>query len=312
MFSKKKVKDDPDVINKFLQISKKVNVSIIVLFIILALLCIVPLLFVIMISLTSEAEINANGFKLIPDSLTLEAYKYVLTDGGNLIRAFFNSVTITVLGTALGLFLTTSFAYVLSRKEYKFNKFLTYVMLITMLFNGGMVSKYMLITRVLGWKNTLLALIVPAAVSAFNIVILRTFIKTTVPGEIIESARIDGASEFRTFINIVVPICVPGIATIGLFLCLGYWNQWMPSLLYTDKESLYTLQYLLMQIQNNIDYIANNADTLGAGFLESIQNMPTESARMAIVVISTLPIACAYPFFQKYFISGLTIGAVKG
>ncbi|MEG1149486.1 MAG: carbohydrate ABC transporter permease, partial [Niameybacter sp.] len=231
---------------------------------------------------------------------------------GMLMKAFANSIIITISGTVIGLVLTTTYAYVLTRKEYKLQKFLSYVMLVTMLFNGGMVARYMLITRMLGWKNTLWALIIPGAVSAFNIIVLRTFIKTTVPDEIIESARIDGASEMKTFFKIVLPISVPGIATIGLFLTLAYWNQWMPSMLYTEKESLYTLQYLLMQIERNMEFISQNADKMGAGFLDSIANLPTETAKMAIVVLSTLPIACAYPFFQKYFISGLTVGAVKG
>ncbi|MFV0502394.1 MAG: carbohydrate ABC transporter permease [Lachnospirales bacterium] len=310
MFKRKVKEEDP--VNKFLQINKKTNIGIIVLFSIITLLCVVPIIFVLIISFSSEASINANGFKFIPDEWTLYAYKYIFKEGGSLIMAFANSITITVVGTLFGLIMTTSFAYVLSRKEYKLQKFLTYTMLVTMLFNGGMVSRYMLITRVLDWKNTLLALIIPSAVTAFNIVILRTFIKTSVPNEVIESARIDGASELKTFLAIVLPITVPGIATIGLFLALNFWNQWMPSMLYTDKESLYTLQYLLMQIERNVQYISQNADTLGAGFLDSVANMPTESSKMAIVVISTLPIACAYPFFQKYFISGLTIGAVKG
>lgn len=311
-FRKKKMEDFPDAENQFLQVTKKTNLLIMALFIVLALLCIIPLGFVVIISFTSEAAINANGFRFIPETWSMEAYKYVLADGGLLAKAFVNSIIVTVVGTVVGLCFTATFAYVLARKEYRLQKFLTYVMLITMLFNGGMVARYMLITRVLDWKNTLLALIIPGAVSAFNIIVLRTFIKTTVPDEIIESARIDGANEFKTFFQIVLPITVPGIATIGLFLTLAYWNQWMPSMLYTDKESLYTLQYLLMQIERNMQFLSQNADMMGAGFLDSMANLPTESAKMAIVVISTLPIACAYPFFQKYFVSGLTVGAVKG
>lgn len=307
----KRHKEIPDKENRFLGVSARTNFFILLIFTALALLCLVPLIFVAIISLSSEQSINENGFRFIPAEWTTEAYRYVAANGG-LFEAFVNSIVVTLTGTVLGLVLTTTFAYVLTRKEYRFGRFLTYVMLITMMFNGGMVARYMLVTRVLGWKNSLLALIVPGAVSAFNIIVLRTFIKTSVPDEIIESARIDGANEFLTFFKIVLPISVPGIATVGLFLTLQYWNQWMPSMLYTDKRSLYTLQYFLMQIERNMQYLSQNADALGVSLLQNAANLPTESAKMAIVIISTLPIACAYPFFQRYFVSGLTIGAVKG
>ena len=180
-----------------------------------------------------------------------------------------------------------------------------------MLFSGGMVASYLVVTRFLGLKNTIWALILPMCVSSFHIIILRTFFKTSVPDAIIESAKIDGASEWRLFLRIVLPISLPGIATIGLFLTLGYWNDWFNAMLYIDEPNLIPLQYLLIRLENSMEFLANNATSLGANAIEATKSMPKDTAKMAIVVISTLPIIFAYPFFQRYFVNGLTIGAVK-
>ena len=186
------------------------------------------------------------------------------------------------------------------------------VVFIPMVFNGGLVSTYFVVGTMLGLKNTVWALIFPLAVSSFNVIICRTFFKTTVPESLIESAKMDGASQLTIFSRIVLPISLPVLATIGLFLCFAYWNDWYQSLLYIDDHKLLSLQALLNQILTNIQMLAKNAATMGASAAEMLANMPQEAARMAIVVIIVLPIACAYPFFQKYFISGLTVGAVKG
>ena len=174
-----------------------------------------------------------------------------------------------------------------------------------------MVASYLVVTRFLGLKNTIWALILPMCVSSFHIIILRTFFKTSVPDAIIESAKIDGASEWRLFLRIVLPISLPGIATIGLFLTLGYWNDWFNAMLYIDEPNLIPLQYLLIRLENSMEFLANNATSLGANAIEATKSMPKDTAKMAIVVISTLPIIFAYPFFQRYFVNGLTIGAVK-
>ena len=182
-----------------------------------------------------------------------------------------------------------------------------FLVFFTMLFGGGMVPSYIVMTQVLGLKNSILALILPLAFSAYNIIVMRTFFQKSVPESIIESARIDGASEFRIFLKIVLPLSIPGIATIALFSTLAYWNDWFNAMLYIDYPNLVPLQYMLIKIENNMEFIRQNAmlsnDVLGT--------LPQESVRMAMVVISTLPIACTYPFFQKYFIGGLTIGGVK-
>ena len=205
----------------------------------------------------------------------------------------------------------TTYAYALSRKNFAYRKFFTKLIFIPMLFSGGMVSSYLVVTRFLGLKNNILALILPICVSSFHIIILRTFFKTTVPDAIIESAKIDGASEFLLFLRIVLPISLPAIATIALFLTLGFWNDWFNAMLYIDKNSLIPLQYLLIKLETSIEFLVNNSQSIGLNATEAVSKMPKETVKMAIVVITTLPIIFAYPFFQKYFVSGLTVGAVK-
>ena len=229
-----------------------------------------------------------------------------------MFRALGVSIFVTIVGTALGVLLTTLMGYVLSRPDYKLNGFLTMVVFIPMVFNGGLVSTYYVISQLLELKNSVWALILPLSVSSFNVVICRTFFKTTVPESLIESAKMDGASQFTIFSRIVLPISQPVLATIGLFLCFAYWNDWYQSMLYIEDSKLYSLQALLNAILTNIQMLAKNASTMGLGAAEMLAKMPQEAARMAIVVMIVAPIACAYPFFQKYFISGLTLGAVKG
>ena len=282
------------------------------LFLLMALVCIIPVLLVIAISLSAEASITEYGYHLIPKIVSFEGYEYLAKQSTLIIRALGVSLFVTIVGTVLGILLTTLMGYVLSRPGYKLNGFLTMVVFIPMVFNGGLVSTYFITSQLLGLKDTVWALILPLAVSSFNVVICRTFFKTTVPEELIESAKMDGARQFTIFFKIVLPISLPVLATIGLFLCFAYWNDWYQSMLYIDNQRLYSLQALLNAIMTNINMLAQNAATMGASMADLVANMPKEAARMAIVVIIVLPIACAYPFFQKYFISGLTVGAVKG
>ena len=300
-----------DYSNKFNSISKKTNMILNVLFGILAALCIVPFLFVLIISLTSESSLQANGYRFWPEEWSLEAYKYIFESGSNIIRAYGVTIVVTITGTILGLIIMTTYAYALSRNNFAYRKFFTKLIFIPMLFSGGMVSSYLVVTRFLGLKNNILALILPICVSSFHIIILRTFFKTTVPDAIIESAKIDGASEFLLFLRIVLPISLPAIATIALFLTLGFWNDWFNAMLYIDKNSLIPLQYLLIKLETSIEFLVNNSQSIGLNATEAVSKMPKETVKMAIVVITTLPIIFAYPFFQKYFVSGLTVGAVK-
>ena len=302
---------EEDRINKFNAISKPTNILLNGLFAILAALCIVPFLFVVIISLTSEESLQLNGYKFWPEEWSLEAYKYIFTSGSNILNAYGVTIVVTIVGTLLGLIIMTTYAYALSRKSFAYKKFFTKLIFIPMLFSGGIVASYLVVTRFLNLKNNILALILPICVSSFHIIILRTFFKTTVPDAIIESAKIDGASELVLFLKIVLPISLPAITTIALFFTLGFWNDWFNAMLYIDKNSLIPLQYLLIKIETSIEFLTNNSASLGTTAVEQAAKIPRDTVRMAIVVISTLPIILAYPFFQKYFVSGLTVGAVK-
>ncbi len=292
--------------------SNTANVLLNVMFLLMALVCIIPVLLVIAISLSAEASITEYGYHLIPKIVSFEGYEYLAKQSTLIIRALGVSLFVTIVGTVLGILLTTLMGYVLSRPGYKLNGFLTMVVFIPMVFNGGLVSTYFITSQFLNLKDSVWALILPLAVSSFNVVICRTFFKTTVPEELIESAKMDGARQFTIFFKIVLPISLPVLATIGLFLCFAYWNDWYQSMLYIDDQRLYSLQALLNAIMTNVNMLAQNAAAMGASMADTVANMPKEAARMAIVVVIVLPIACAYPFFQKYFISGLTVGAVKG
>jgi len=306
----KKNKEAADV-QSFNRISARANILLNIMFLILALICVIPAVLVVSISFSAEQSITDYGYRLIPKIISLDGYGYLLKQGALIIRALGVSLFVTIVGTALGTLLTTLMGYVLSRPDYKLNGFLTMLVFIPMVFNGGLVSTYFIVSQFLHLKNTLWALILPLSVSSFNVVICRTFFKTTIPEELIESAKMDGATQFKIFFQIVLPISLPVIATIGLFLCFAYWNDWYQSMLYIDNQRLYSLQALLNAIMTNINMLAQNAATMGASMADMVANMPKEAARMAIVVIIVLPIACAYPFFQKYFVKGITLGGVK-
>ena len=222
------------------------------------------------------------------------------------MNALLISVAVTCIGTLLGLSVTTAMGYALSRPNFKLKQFYTWVIFIPMLFSGGLVASYVVNSNILGLRNTIWVLILPLMVSSYNIVICKTYFKTSIPDGIIESAKIDGATQMRTFLSIVVLF-----ATIALFLSFGYWNDWFLSSLYISDKRLISLQALLNNIMRSLEYMTNNP-TAGVSLQQYRAQMPGESVRMAIAIVIVIPIACAYPFFQKYFISGLTIGAVKG
>ncbi len=297
--------------NRFNKVSTKSQIAINILFGLLAAACIIPFVFVMIISFTSEDALRTNGYSFWPAEWSLEAYKHIFSSSNQILKAYGITIIVTISGTLLGLAIMTMYAYALSRKSFAYKKFFTKVIFIPMLFSGGMVASYLVMVNFLNLKNSLLALILPLCVSSFNIIILRTFFKTTIPESIVESAKIDGATEWQLFLKIVLPISLPGIATVGLFLTLAYWNDWFNAMLYIDDNSLIPLQYLLVRIETSMEFLVNNASTMGASAAEAASKMPTETAKMAIVVITTLPIIFAYPFFQKYFVNGLTVGAVK-
>ena len=293
------------------QIKSGTNIAFNIIFIILSLMCIVPVIFVFIISISSEASLAKFGYRFIPAELSDAAYIYLWKERLMILKALWISVIVTVSGTLLGLGLTTSMGYVLSRKSYKLQNFYTWVIFIPMIFNGGLAASYVVNDKLLNLSDTLFALILPLAVSSFNIIICKTFFKTTIPDSVIESAKIDGATQIGIFSKIVLPISKPVIATIGLFLSFGYWNDWFLSSLYIRNKNLISIQALLNSMVKNIQFLASNPDG-GVSIQQYLATMPRESVRMAIAIVIVVPIACAYPFFQRYFVTGLTIGAVKG
>ena len=300
-----------DGLGRFNRISPLTNVLFSGLFILLAALTVLPVAFVFIVSVSSEASVAERGYSFFPSELSFSAYEYLWKSRDYIGRAFLNSVGITVVGTLLGLILTSTLGYSLSRPGFRLKGVLTAMLLIPMLFSGGLVATYMINTQVYHLKNTYLALILPGACSSFYVVVMRTFFQTTIPDGIIESGKIDGARQIRIFAQLVLPLSLPVIATIGLFLTFSYWNAWYGAMLYLDSNhrEIYPLQYVLISIERNIAFLARNEEHFMGDTMRSI---PSETARMAIVMVVVLPIACSYPFFQRYFTSGLTIGAVKG
>ena len=280
-------------------------------FAVLSFVCIFPFFFVLMLSISSEQSLRTNGYALIPAEFSLAAYEFLWNERDMILTSLLVSIVVTVLGTVIGVLLTTMMGYVLSRPQFKLRGFLQWVVFIPMIFTGGMVANYVVIANMLHMDDTIWCLVLPLAVSSWNVTISKTFFRQTIPDSIIESAKIDGASQLTIFARIVVPISKPVFATVALFLTFGYWNDWLQASLYISKDSLRGLQPLLNQIMGQLQYLGNNP-TAGLSLQQYKASMPSESVRMAIATIIVIPIACAYPFFQKYFISGLTVGAVKG
>ncbi|MBQ2948480.1 MAG: carbohydrate ABC transporter permease [Clostridia bacterium] len=307
---KKNASNVSDGMIRFNRVSPVSNALYSALFILIAAVCVLPVLFVIIISFTSEQSIGVYGYSFFPKELSVSSYKYVWNMRDLVGRSFLNSIGITIVGTCLGVILTSTMGYTLSRKNYKFRNFYTWFIFIPMLFRGGTLASYVVNTQIMHLKDTYWALILPICCSTFNIIIMRTFFTTTVPDEMIESGKIDGANQLRIFVQLVLPICLPAIATIALFLTFAYWNEWFHASIYisSTRSDLFPLQYVLVSIEQKIQWLINNAGNVSA----DAQDIPSETMRMAIVVIAVVPIMFSYPFFQKYYISGLTVGAVKG
>ncbi|QUH31334.1 carbohydrate ABC transporter permease [Vallitalea guaymasensis] len=292
--------------NKSSQLISKIIIHIILM--IFAILCIIPIIAIISISLSNETDIALKGYSLIPRGLTTRAYSIIFKNPKQILNSYLVSITITAVGGALGLLVTSLIAYPLSRKDFIYKKKLTFYVFFTLLFNGGLVPWYIVITRYLHLQNTIWVLILPYIAIPWYILLLRTYF-SKIPKSIIESAKIDGSSEFGTFFKIVLPLSKPALATIGLFIILHYWNDWWLSLLYIEKEKLIPLQYMLYRIMNNIQFLTTQMQT-GAVTVK-VGDLPNESARMAMCIIAAGPMLFLFPFFQKYFVKGLTVGAVK-
>lgn len=294
-----------------LEVSKGANIGLNIYLILLTISAILPFLFVFIISITDESTLATNGYSLFPEKISFDAYKLIFSSGSSIVQAYKVSIFITVVGVILALILTTLYAYALSRDDFEFKGFFTKVSTIPMLFSGGLVASYLVMTQFLGLRNSVWALILPLLLGTFNIIIMRTFFQTSIPKALIEAATIDGANEFQIFFKVVLPLSLPVLATIGLFLTLGYWNDWYNAMLYIDDLDKIPVQYLLIRIQNSTAFLASRGSQIGGVANQAMKTLPQETLRMAIVVITTAPIAITYPFFQRYFISGLTLGAVK-
>lgn len=307
-------KETSDNMNRLNRIKPVTNVIFNIIFLLLALMCFLPIVFIFVISVTNNNVIKTEGYQFIVTARTFsaDAYKYLWSQRQTILHALWVSVYVTALGTVIGVALTTVLGYVLSRREHKLNGFLTMMVFIPMVFGGGVAASFVVNTQILHLNDTMWILILPLAVSSFNVVISRTFFRTTIPDSIIESAKIDGASQLTIFTKIVLPISKPVLATIGLFLAFGYWNDWFQAKLYISNDSLKSLQATLMAMEGNIEYLTKNPTAALTSSDALKKAMPQESVRMAIAFVVAVPIACVYPFFQKYFISGLTVGAVKG
>ena len=272
-----------------------------------ALICIIPFFLIIASSFTSESYIIKNGYVLWPKEFSLTAYELIFKNPAKSLRAYGVTAFVTITGTALSVFINAMTGYVLQRKDFKWRNIFSFYFFFTTLFSGGLVPWYILCVKTLHLKNTIWVLIIPTMVSVWNIILVKGFMGG-IPGEITESAKIDGAGDFRIFVKLILPLSKPVIATIGLFTALAYWNDWYMCMLFIDKKELFDLQYLLYQLMGSIKALREIASQTTV----SVSSMPIESTKMALTIVATGPIILVYPFVQKYFVKGLTLGSVKG
>ena len=278
-------------------------------FIALSAVFILPMLSVVFISFTSEVSISQNGYPFFFREFDLTAYKFILKDPSTILNAYKVTILVSTIGTLAYLLIASMAAFAISRPGFKYKKFITFYFFFTMLFNGGLVPSYILMTQVLNLKNTYASMIFPLLVNVWYLIMLKTFM-TEIPNEIIESARIDGAGNGTIYWRFVLPLSKPALATIGLLTLLDYWNSWQPAMLYIDNKDMYPLQYMLQVMLRNIIEILKQMQNNIA--ITPGQSIPSESVRMAMCLLAVGPMLFIFPFFQKYFTRGLTVGAVKG
>jgi putative aldouronate transport system permease protein len=272
-----------------------------------SLICFIPFWLIVAGSFTDELEIISKGFQFFPNTVSFEAYKSVFSTPEQIYRAYGVTIGVTIAGSLLGIFLTSMAGYVLSRKDFAMRNGISFFIYFTTLFSGGLIPWYILMTKNLGLKDSYWALILPPLLSAWNIILMRSFMKS-IPESIVESAKIDGAGDFKIYQRLILPLSTPGLATIGLFLALGYWNDWFNANMFITSDSKYPLQFLLYKILSSAAVLqTNNGAYLAANVVP-----PTETLKMAVAVVATGPIILLYPFVQRYFVKGLTVGAVKG
>ena len=276
------------------------------------LFCTLPVILVFVSAFADEQTINKYGFSFFPKKWSMSGMEAVLKYGKQLLTSYGVTIFVTVVGTFLGLLVMSMYAYAISRPEFGLSKFLSIFLLIPMLFNGGQLSGYVIFTGVYGLKDSLWLLILPLMVTTMNVIILRTYIVNSIPQELMDSAKIDGAGEYRTFFQIAFPLMKPSLAAVGFMMATAYWNDWQNALLYIDSPEKKPLQLLLVNIQKSIEFLLNNNNVPASVRAAMGGNIPQYSSTMATVIVVIAPIMVVYPFFQKYFIKGLTVGSVKG
>ena len=294
------------------RVGVKWNVAFNILLIISALTVIIPMALLVIVSFSSTKSIDTIGYTFTPLEWSLEGYSYVFKTGSQLVDSYLVTIALSVVGTVLGLVVMSLYAYVLCQRRFWLCRPLTWYLFFTMLFSGGLVPSYILNTRVYNLDDTFWILVLPGLVGASNVIILRTFIKTTIPETLFEAARIDGACHFRIFFNIVLPLYKAGLGVVGLFTFVAKWNEWFTGMLYIQNPKLVPIQTMLTKLQKNVDFIKSNSEVASTPEgMELIKSMPSDNLRMAITVLVVAPIVFAYPFFQRYFVSGLTVGSIK-
>lgn len=289
---------------------KRIKVSQVALYGILTLISvfwIIPVLFIFSLSVTPETSLSEVGYRLIPKEITFDAYTYIIKNPAQILNSYKISIIVTVIGTVAGLMFTTGIAYAMSRKDFKLGKHITRFVMFAMLFHGGLIPTYIVVTQVLHLGNTLWVLILTMLVSPWNIFLMKSFL-SSIPTELLEASFIDGATEYQTYFKVVLPLAKPGLATVGLLILFSYWNDWYQAMLYIDNMDLVPLQLLLYKIISNIQFVLQNSFYLAS----EGGSFPTIAARMATCVIAIAPMLLAFPFFQKYLAKGLTLGSVKG
>lgn len=273
----------------------------------IAFICLVPFIVLISGSFSNEQTVRMNGLSLLPQDFTTEAYEFVFRQPWDIIRAYGVTIFITAVGTGVGLIFLTMTAFVISRKDFKYRNVISFYFYFTTLFNGGMVCTYIFYIQYYNLKDSFLALILPGLTPVFYMLIMRNFVNG-IPSALIESAKIDGAGELRIFFQIVLPLLGSGLATIGLFIALGYWNDWYNAMLYINTEEKFPLQYMLYNMTQKAAALSRVASQLGI----PVEDLPSTTLKLAMACIATGPIILLYPFLQKYFVKGVTIGSVKG
>jgi putative aldouronate transport system permease protein len=272
--------------------------------------CVLPFLLILITSFTSESSLMRNGYSFFLKEFSLEAYSLAFRNPNRILWAYRNTVCVTIIGTTCSVLISTMTGYVLQRRDFRPRNRFSLFFFFTTLFNGGLVPWYILCTKYLGFKNNYIALLLPMMFSVWHMIIAKNYMRS-IPYEITESAKIDGANDLRIFLQLVMPLCTPLIATLGLFSALAYWNDWYNSMLFITKEQKMSLQYFLQEMINSIQALRNLV-AMGASPSAITVSMPQETMKMAMTVITTGPIILLYPFVQRYFVKGLTIGAVKG